>query len=420
MAVLSLDVPKKIAWALAKPSRYKCFYGGRGSGKSFSVAKAAAVYGAKEKLRILCTREYQNSLKESVFAEVKSAIESDPLLASCYIIGANFIKGKNGTEFLFAGLHNNIESIKSMAKIDICLVEEAETVIEDSWNLLIPTIRNEGKSELLPQSEIWAIWNPKDEESPCHRRFIKNPPKNSRIVKVNFRDNPWFPKVLEEERLEHFKNDQDTYYNVWEGELLKRTKAQIFYGKWQIEDFEEHLHPRHKTPLYDGPYYGTDFGFSQDPNAFVRCYIYDNILWVTHEAGGKKIDLDNMIEDIYSKVPDYDKFKIRGDCARPETISYLKKNGLNIESAKKWSGSVEDGIAYIRKFEKIVVHTRCKRVSQECKDYSYKVDRLSGDILRTIVDADNHYIDAIRYAIAPLIQGKLTMAEALRKRKNNV
>ena len=392
MSTLSIDVPKKIAWAFAKPSRYKGFYGGRGSGKSFSVMKAAAVYGAKEKLRILCTREYQNSLKESVFAEVKNAIESDPLLSACYIIGANFIKGKNGTEFLFAGLHNNIESIKSMAKIDICLIEEAETVSEESWKLLIPTIRSEGKSKLLPQSEIWVIWNPKSEESPAYRRFILNPPKNSRIVKVNYKDNPWFPKVLEEERLEHFVRDPDTYYNVWEGELLKHTKAQIFYGKWEIQEFEELL-DKAGRPLYHGPYFGTDFGFSTDPGAFVRCYVFDNTLYITHEGGGLHIDMSEMVDKIYRKVPGYNTHIIRGDCARPETISYLKlgepdrrgiRDPLKIISCDKWPGSVEDGIEHLKKYNKIVVHRRCEEMIKELKLYSFKVDRLSGDILPEI------------------------------------
>jgi phage terminase large subunit len=419
LATLSFSVPKKIAQVFAKPSRYKCFHGGRGSGKSFSVMGMAAVYGAKEKLRILFTREYQNSLKDSVFSEVKNAIQSDELLNSCYEIGVNYIKGKNGTEFLFAGLHNNIESIKSMSQIDICVVEEAETVSEESWKLLIPTIRREGQSNLLPQSELWVLWNPKNVDSPVHKRFILNPPKNARIAQVNFRDNPWFPKVLEEERLDHYERDQDTYYNVWEGEILVRTEAQIFYKKWEVEDFKESDFIKNGVALYDGPYYGTDFGFSNDPNAFIRCFIYDDNLYITHEAGGKKIDLDDMVDGVYSKIPDYDRFKIRADCARPETISYLKKQGLNIEAAKKWSGSVEDGIAYIRKFRKIIVHSSCAQTALELKNYSYKVDRLSGDILRTILDADNHYIDALRYALDPMIQGKITMADALLMRKRN-
>jgi phage terminase large subunit len=425
MSTIRLEVPKKIAWCFAKPSRYKCFFGGRGSGKSFSVAKAAAVYGSIEKLRILCTREFQNSLKESVFAEVKNAIESDPALAACYEIGANYIKGKNGTEFLFAGLHNNIASIKSMAKIDICLVEEAETVSEASWKLLIPTIRNEGKSDLLPQSEIWVIWNPSSDESPVYRRFIQNPPKNSRIVQVNYIDNPWFPNVLDEERKEHYINDPDTYDNVWNGGLLKHTKAQIFYGKWEIQDFEEPL-DRAGNPLYDGPYYGTDFGFSQDPGAFVRCYVYDSCLYVTHEGGGKHIDMSKMVDKIYRKVPGYNTHTIRGDSSRPETISYLKngepdhrgvKDPLKMVSVDKWKGSVEDGIEHIKKYKKVIVHIRCKEVANELKLYSFKVDRLSGDILDIIVDKHNHYMDALRYALVPLMQRKRSMSKALAGRK---
>ena len=408
MSAIELKLPQKLAWVFAKDSRYKGAYGGRGSGKSFSFALMCAVLGVRKKIRVLCAREFQNSIKDSVLQEVSSAIESHEVLRDYYDVGVNYIKGKNGTEFLFKGLRHNYREIKSTSQVDICWVEEAETVSEKSWAVLIPTIRAKG-------SEIWLTWNPESKDSSTHKRFILNPPENSRIVKLNYKDNPWFPEELEDERKRDLELNPDTYSHIWEGECLEVTEAQIFKDKWIVEDFEEHeLGGKH---LSEGVYYGTDFGFSNDPTAFVRCYIYDSCLYITHEAGGKKIDLDDLVERVYSKIRDFNKFVIRGDASRPETISYLKKNGLRIIPAKKWSGSVEDGIAHIRGYKKVIIHPRCTETIKEFRTYSYKVDRLSGDVLRTIVDANNHYIDSIRYALDPMIKSKITIAQAIKMSK---
>ncbi len=374
--------------------RYRGAYGGRGSGKSFTFAKMAAVWGYVEPLRILCARELQVSIKDSMHAEIKNAIKSEPWLAAGYDVGENYIRGHNGTEFIFKGLRHNMSSIKSMAQIDLCIVEEAEDTPEYSWLELEPTIR-------APKSEIWVIWNPKKDGSPTDTRFKKSQPPRSKIIQMNWSDNPWFPAELDEQRKHNMTTMEDAMYrHVWEGEYLQHSKAQVFSGKYQSKEFEP-------VADWDGPYFGSDFGFAQDPTTSVKCWIHKGDLYIEQECGKVGLELDHTSEFIKRHISNVEKYVIRADSARPESISYLKRNGLpRMEGVKKWAGSVEDGVEHIKSYGKVYIHPRCTGVLSEFRNYSYKVDRLSGDILPQIVDADNHYIDAIRYALNPLIQRK--------------
>lgn len=372
--------------------RYRGAKGGRGSGKSFNFAKMAAIWGYAEPLRILCTRELQNSIKESFHAELKNAIASEPWLAAAYEVGIDYIRGKNGTEFIFKGLRHNMSGIKSMAQIDLCIVEEAEDVGEALWLDLEPTIRAE-------KSEIWVIWNPKQKGSATDKRFSQSAPPRSRIVELNYQDNPKFPKVLEEQR-KHQKKvlDDAVYRHIWDGDYLEATEAQIFRNKFRVADFE----PQYD---WDGPYNGLDFGFAADPTVGIRCWIADNKLFIEYDAGAVGLELDDTGEFINERIPDFGSFPVRADCARPESISYLSRHGIpGIVGCSKWKGSVEDGIAFIKSFDEVVIHSRCTATHNEFRLYSYKVDRLSGDVLPIIVDAYNHYIDALRYALEPVIQ----------------
>lgn len=395
---VNIPLPKKMYQVFRSKRgdvRYRAAYGGRGSAKSFSFARMAAIYGYGEPLRILCTREFQSSIKESFHAEVKNAILSLPWLAKSYNVGIDYIRGNNGTEFIFRGLKNNTSAIKSMAQIDICIIEEAEQISENSWLDLEPTIR-------APKSEIWAIWNPKREDSPVDKRFRKFPPSNAAIAELNYNDNPWFPSVLDVQRL----RDRDVmspgmYRHIWEGKYLKEDESCIFANKWGVADF---------TPekTWNGPYFGLDFGFSQDPTAAVKVWIYDSNLYVEYDCGSVGLELDDTAEFVKNGIPGMEKHVIRADCSRPESISFLKRNGLpRIVGCEKGKGSVEDGIAFMRSHTEIIVHPRCVKTQEEMGLYSYKVDRITGDILPSIVDAYNHFIDAIRYALEPAMKRSL-------------
>ena len=395
MTKVQIALPRKIQEAFCAPRgalRYRGFFGGRGSGKSFNVAKMAAIWGYAEPLRFLCTREYQNSIPESFHAELRAAIASEPFLAEWYDITRDNIRGKNGTEFLFKGLRNNTQSIKSLAKIDVCIVEEAEDIAESAWEVLEPTIR-------APKSEIWVIWNPKHRGSATDKRFRQNTPPRSHIVQMNYNDNPFFPDVLKEQRqYQQTVLDPARYAWIWEGAYYEQSEAQVFAGKYAVREFEPQEH-------WHGAYFGLDFGFSQDPTAAIECYVADNCLWIYREAGGKKLELDDTAGCLKAVMPEIDRHIIRADSARPESISYLRRHGLpRIVAVEKNKGSVESGIEFIKTFEKIYIHPSCKQTLNEMNLYSYQTDRLSGDVLPTLVDAFNHYIDALRYALAPLIK----------------
>lgn len=390
-----VKVPPKLL-PVFKPARgelrFRGAYGGRGSAKSFTFAKMAAIWGFVEPLRILCTRDYQNSIKESFHAELKNAIASEPWLAAGYEVGVDYIRGHNGTEFIFKGLRHNITSIKSLALIDLCIIEEAEDVPERSFIDLEPTIR-------APKSEIWVIWNPRERGSPVDKRFRQAQAPRSAIVEMNWRDNPWFPEVLTEQRLHAQKNmSPDDYAHIWEGEYWESSDAQIFNGKWSVDEFEP------DPTFWDGPYFGLDFGFSQDPTAGVECWIYKDRLYITREAGRLRLELDETTAYLCEAIPDMANHVIRADSARPESISYLKKHGLpRIEGVKKWAGSVEDGIAFLKSFTEIIIHVRCQAMQREARLYKYQVNR-AGDILNKPDDKENHYWDAVRYALGPLIK----------------
>ena len=397
MTEATIQLPPKLV-PVFSPARgafqYRNLHGGRGSGKSFNAAKMAAIWGYAEPLRILCTREYQASISESFHAELKAAIASESWLEEHYDVGVDYLKGANGTQFIFRGLRRNSQSVKSLAKIDLTIVEEAEDVPETSWLALEATVFRQ------PHAELWALWNPRLEGSPVDQRFRKSPPTNAITAEINWSDNPFFPPGLETlRRREQERLDPATYHHVWDGGYLVNSDAQVLAGKWRVAEFEP-------GDNWDGPYQGGDFGYAQDPTAAVRCYINGDTLYVSHEAGGRSIELDGIGARINEAIPGFDQFVSRWDSASPGSISILTRSGVpRAAGAPKWPGSVDDGIRFLRAFQKIVVHPRCKATINEMRLYSYKVDRLTGDILPVLVDANNHYIDALRYSIAPLIKG---------------
>jgi len=227
---MQVDFPEKLGF-LFEPSRYKVAYGGRGSAKSWSFARALLVKGKSKKHRILCAREVQKSIKDSVHKLLSDQIQVMGM-GDFYEVIENAIRGKNGTEFAFAGLASHtVESIKSFEGVDIVWIEEAQVVTKRSWDVLIPTIRKD-------DSEIWVSYNPELDTDETHQRFAINPPPDSLIAKVNWDDNPWFPPVLEKER-QHCKltNPKD-YANIWEGECKPAVSGAIYYDEISLSQEE--------------------------------------------------------------------------------------------------------------------------------------------------------------------------------------
>lgn len=404
MTTAQIEIPPKLIPVFTGDARYRGAYGGRGSGKTrtFALMSAIRAYMYAEagvSGVILCGREFMNSLDESSMEEVKGAIRSVDWLEDYFDIGEKYIRTKNKlVKYTFTGLRHNIDSLKSKAKILICWIDEAEGVSEVAYSKLLPTVREEN-------SEVWLTWNPEEDGSPTDNRFRKDTPSNGKIVEINYDDNPFFPIVLENERTnDQERLDPSTYAWIWDGAYLENSDSQVLSGKVTVKEFEV---TEDDAWQWDGPYYGMDFGFAMDPTTAVKMWIKDECLWVEYEAGKVGLELDNTTDFLLNRIPDIDKHIIRADSARPETISYLARHGLpKCTGVKKWPGSVEDGVKHLRSYKQIIVHPRCTGTIKETRKYSYKVDRLSGDVLPQIVDDHNHYIDAIRYGVTPMVKGK--------------
>lgn len=408
MSKVQIELPPKLIPLFSTPNiRYRSSWGGRGSAKTRSFALMTAIKGyvyaeAGVSGLILGAREYMNSLSDSSMEEIKQAIRSVPFLNQYYEMGENYIRTKNRrVSYGFAGLRHNLDSIKSKARILLCWVDEAETVSEVAWRKLLPTVREDG-------SEVWITWNPERRDSATSQRFrheeIFDDLTGELIgigVEMNYSDNPWFPEVLEIERRQDQKNlDDATYRWIWEGDYLELSEAQIFRNKYKVEAFDDEL-----WKSAERLFFGADFGFANDPNTLIRSFILENTLHIEYEAFGVGVDLDEMAQ-FYESVPGARDWPIKGDCSRPETISYLRRQGFNIEAAEKWPGSVEDGIAHIKGFETVVIHPRCKKTLEEFRNYSYKKDRLTDEVLPIIVDKWNHGIDALRYSLDGYIMAR--------------
>lgn len=231
MATVQLELPPKLIPVFTGPADVRGAYGGRGSAKTRSFAKMTAVRAlmwdrAGREGIILCGRQFMNSLDDSSMEEVKAAIRSEPWLLDNFEIGEKFIRTKSRRiSYKFVGLDRSLDSIKSKSRILLCWVDEAEPVTEEAWVKLIPTLREE-------DSELWVTWNPESKRSPTHRRFREgHPDPRVKITEINWRDNPWFPSVLERTRQRDLRDRPDKYDHIWEGAF-----ATVFEGAYYVKE----------------------------------------------------------------------------------------------------------------------------------------------------------------------------------------
>ena len=343
-AIAKAEFPHKLS-VLFEKSRYKVLYGGRGGAKSWGIARALLILGAKSELRILCAREFQTSIRDSVHKLLCDQIESLGLLGF-YEITQTSIRGKNGTEFSFVGLKNNVGNVKSYEGVDICWVEEAQTTSRLSWNVLIPTIRKEG-------SEVWISFNPELETDETYQRFVVNPPEDSKIVKINWSDNPWFPETLRLEKDSLRIRDNNAYLNVWEGLCRRTVDGAVFAKEMEMADLEERItrvpydpiKPVH--PVFDlGWADNTAIWFIQFIGMEIRViryiensqqtiswylaemqkfgYVYDT-LWLPHDAQNKTLaangrSIEEIVRSAGYKVQIVDKVSVVDSINAARTI----------------------------------------------------------------------------------------------------
>lgn len=272
----NVDIPE-VFQDLFEPRRYKIYYGGRGGAKSWGFADALLIMGTQKPLRILCARELQKSIADSVHKLLSDQISSLGL-EEFYEVQKTTILGLNGTEFLFNGLKHNAREIKSTEGIDICWVEEAENVSDASWELLIPTVRKES-------SEIWISFNTKQPTDATYKRFIFEADDDSIIKKVSYKDNPFFPDVLEKERLKLKAKDPKAYEHVWEGEFDTRFSGAVYAklmadlkDKGRITDKVKHDPDYPVNTLWDLGYSDTNtmWFYQEAPNEILLIDYYQN------------------------------------------------------------------------------------------------------------------------------------------------
>lgn len=399
-----------------KPARFKVAKGGRGKGASWAIADRLLEKAATEKSLILCTREVQNSIADSVLRLLTVRIGMLGY-SQFFRITNTYIKSlTNNSEFIFRGLNDlTVDQVKSMEGVTDVWLAEAHNVGPRSWLVLEPTIRTEG-------STIYVDYNPDEEEAPTNIKFTRECPDDAIVRHLTFADNPYFPEVLENlrqqalKKIDEAENDEQreyatlAYNHVWLGHTNKISKASILGAYYIVQNFT----PKVDEGNWNGPYDGCDWGFGSDPTVRVRC-------WIWEKPNGKKylcverevylMDQNGMALELrhlpmrFDEFPDSRTTIIRADNARPENIRFMKNEGFRIQAADKWKGSVEDGIDHIKgAYNGIIVHSRCPRAAEECKVYSYKLDKLTKLPTPDILDANNHVIDSIRYALDPLIK----------------
>lgn len=397
---LVLDPNHKLYVLLHQKAPYKILWGGRDSTKSWGIAEALVRIASAQPVRVLCTREFQVSIKDSSHKLLKDTIRRLGL-EGWFVITKESIVSKVGAEFIFKGLHGNEHGIRSTEGIDYCWVEEGQSVSEKSWQSLLPTIRKDN-------AEVWVSFNLMDEADATYQRFVVHKPTGAIVVKLTYLDNPYMSAVSRQRMEDDKARDFHLYEHIWLGMPLLVSDAVIFSGKYKIREFDS---DGWKMDNGGGNrlFLGADFGFANDPSTLMRFWPIERDtdgkrrLYISHAEFGYKVELDDM-PDMYDRVPDSRDWPIGADAARPETISHLKRKGFNIYAAQKWEGCVKDGITHLRGFDEIIVHPQCDPEFQlECRFYKYKVDPKQVDskgqpkVLPIVVDAYNHGWDGVRY-----------------------
>ena len=390
-------LPKTPEWALGffEPARFKAVYGGRACGKSHTFAELMlARMVCDPDLQCVCIRKYRVTLTNSTQLLLKNKV-TDLGWDDYFDVQQTQIKRKGGRGFItFVGMQDhNASSIKGFENFGIAWVDEASEIDQFSLDLLIPTLRSEG-------AETWFSWNPDQPTDPVDY-FFRGPnlPKNSIIKGISFKDNPFLTQTSKDDEERDRIADPEKHEWIWLGGYNVKSDAVVFAGRWRIAETD--------TATWDGPYYGADWGFANDPTAAVEIWVSGQQVYISRESYAYRLETDKIANRWLKDIPGMEKAICRADNARPESISYLRRHGFpNLRPCSKWPNCVEDGIDWLRSFE-ILVHPNCVNTQTELKRYRYKENK-GGDVLAQIVDKDNHVLDSVRYGLEPLIRKRHT------------
>lgn len=398
-----VQFPDKLAF-LFRPCRYKVARGGRGGSKSWGFARALLILGAEYKLRILCAREVQKSIRESVHKLLSDQIQLMGF-GTKYDVYDQVIRGRNGTEIIFTGLSDQTsDSIKSYEGIDICWVEEAHTVRERSWRILIPTIRKGVSEGDYPGcAEIWVSFNPELETDYTYKYFVTNPPPECLSVEINWRDNPWFPKVLEKERQHCKATDPDNYDHIWEGKCKPAVEGAIFYKEIAAALAEGRIYPFPIDPILkthivaDIGWHGMALSLVQRNRNSIMIHEYiegDQQTWAYYSGilKDKRYNWGRfwLPHDGYSRDP---KTGVGSD-------RVLRKLGWDVPERDEITElSIEEGIKQCRlRFSQMYFNEPLTRGIVECaKRYRRRINRETETPGNPLHDDWSHGADNLRY-----------------------
>jgi len=390
---MNLNIPHKLipSFENLKTNQYDTivWYGGRGSAKTNALIKIGILESFIDDGVILCCREIQKSIADSLYSAIVSFITDNKLDNIFKITLGEIVNLQTNARFIFAGLKSNITSIKSIDKLRVVLTDEAENITQQSWDYLRPTPR-------YGHTRTYVVFNPRFEQDPTWQEFVIRADDNTLLTEINWRDNPFFPESLERQRQRSLQGDIGRYNWIWEGKFLQVSDASILAKKLKVQDFDI-------TEDFSTPYIGVDWGFSVDPTAAIECYVFSDNLYIRRACSKVGLELDDTADYLIKHIPSIKKYTSRADNARPETISKVKKDISLITACKKWKGSVEDGVVYLQSFKQIIVHPEAECCLAELSAYNYKVDS-NGDPTTVIDDASNHYADALRYALEPSLR----------------
>ena len=397
-----IELPPKLVDLFDGEARYRVAFGGRGSGKTRSFALMSAVYGYRwgmsgKQGQILCAREHLNSLDESSLEEVKSAIRSVDWLDAYYEIGEKYVRSRDGrVSYVFAGLRRNLDSIKSKARVILAWVDEAENVSEAAWQKLIPTIREE-------ESEIWVTYNPESKHSAVHQRFRVSPSNDVKVCEINWRDNPWFPDVLNQERINDQKLRPDVYDHVWEGAFLIHVEGAYY----TVEMREANAEGRIGSAPYDrsvGVVTAWDLGVGDSTAIWFAQMVGPEVRLIDYyESSG--VGLDHYVAVLNSKGYNYTDHILPHDVrvrelgtgkSRLETLDNLGVRPITIAAQL----NVDDGIQAVRSLlgRAWFDEEKCERGIDCLRQYRRDYDENNKSFkARPLHDWSSHGADAMRY-----------------------
>jgi len=391
-----IEFPSKLRF-LFQPARYKILHGGRGGAKSWGIARALLVQGAAKPLRILCARETQTSIDQSVHQLLTDQIEALGL-SSFYEVKEKEIVGRNGTGFSFAGLRQQgIANIKSFEGTDIVWCEEAETITKRSWDVLEPTIRK-------PGSEIWISFNPELDTGETYQRFVVNPPSGAVVVQINYYDNPWFPPELERLRLDTKKRDPEGYETIWEGKTRSAVEGAIYAKQVEAMVREGRYGNVPHDPLLK-VHTVWDLGNANNMRVLLVQRAASEIRIIDHIPGGG-IQLADYVAELEAK-----KFRYGTDYIPHDGRAKQSHSGKSTEEMLKAMGrtvyvipvaEVEEGIrAAAMLLPRVWVDKgRCSEWMDSMKRYKRHINKSTGAVGSPVHDDASHDADTTRYLAA--------------------